>query len=305
MTDITGTLTIGGTAYTITGVPVTPPAPATGLRPIPVRVSGCYWTDWNSLSLGHVDPAYNLIWVFAATCDSSGNASLSGAFASETTAQFKADLAAKRAAGVCCLLTVGGAGRNVPLTTRAASANFVASIKGLQSSLGPFDGLDFDIENEGQINATELTWIGQQLKAAIPGFSITWAGASPYYITNGPAACQAMSAAGALDMVGVMAYDYGQPTEAAKIAMTQQYVNSWAAAVGAGKVCIGIELPNVDDGPSNTLGSAQSAIAIWDWAKSAHPGIRGMDIWTAYEDARATGGSGGAFVSMVIPAVKA
>lgn len=300
---ITGTLTIDGTTYNITGVPVTtPPPPSTGLNPIPNRVAGCYWTNWSPLPLGQVDQAYNLIWLFACTCNNDGTVNW-GTPSSESAAQFKTDLQAKRAAGVCCIMTVGGSGRQVPLTNRTNSTNFVNSIKSLADSLGGLDGIDLDIEDLADIDATELVWIGEQLKAGIPGFSITWAGSSPNWITNGPPAAKAMTAAGVLDMVGVMCYDWGVSTEAAKETVSEQLITSWVGYVGASRVCIGIQLPNSDDAPGNTFGSYTSALSVWNWALANYPQIRGMDIWTAYEDARASGGSGGTFVSHVIPAV--
>jgi hypothetical protein len=284
-------------------VPPIPPIPPAGTshNPIPARVAGCYWTTWNPLALSAVDPAYNLIWLFAASCSSTGVLTWNG----PSDATFIAELQARRKTGTCVLMTVGGASATVPLTTRASSTNFVASVKAVAAKMGGLDGLDFDIENDAGINATELVWIGQQLKAAMPGFNITWAGASPNWITSGPPATEAMVQAGVLDMVGVMCYDWGQSTEAAKISVTEQYINDWAGYVGASRVCIGIELPNADDPASNTFGGSASAIAVWNWAKTAHPGVRGMDIWTAYEDARAVGGSNGTFVSQVIPAVLA
>lgn len=306
--NITGTLVIGGVTYDMTGTPVVPPPPpppppppVSGLNSIPEVVAGCYWTNWNPLTLGEVNAAYNLIWLFQATCASNGTASFSTG--SESAASFKTDLQAKRAKGVCCILTVGGSGVNVPLTVRANSTNFVASIKSIYTTLGGIDGLDFDIENTADINATELVWIAQQLKAAYPGFNITWAGASPSWITNGPAAVKAMNTAGVLDMVGVMCYDWSQSSEAAKISVTQQYIAAWVGYIGASKVCIGIELPNADDNADNTFGSYTSATQVWTWAIANYPGIRGMDIWDAYEDARASGGSSGTFVSKVIPFV--
>lgn len=306
---MTGTLVVNGVIWNVTGVPAVPPPPPppppptpSSVNPIPKIVAGCYWTNWNPLTLGQVNSAYNLIWLFAATCAANGTASWS-APSSETAAQFKTDLQAKRKAGVCCILTVGGSGRTIPLTVRANSTNFVASILSINTALGGIDGLDFDIEVIADIDSTELVWIAQQLKAAIPGFNITWAGADPSYITNGPTAAKALAAANVLDMVGVMCYDWSQSSEAAKISMTETYINDWAGYVGASRVCIGIELPNADDTANNTFGSYTSAITVWNWALTSHPGIRGMDIWTAYEDARASGGSGGTFVSKVIPAV--
>lgn len=299
-----------GVSYTGTYVPSPPPSPpvtpppppASTRRRIPARIAGCYWTGWSPLPLGNVNRAYNLIWLFAAKCAANGTASWSMP-SSETPQQFIADLQAKRAAGVCCLLTVGGSGAAMPLTSRANSTNFVNSIKALDLQLGGIDGLDFDIEINADINAAELTWIAQQLKAALPGFSITWAGADPSWITSGPAAVRAMVAANVLDLVAVMCYDWGQSAEAAKIAKTEAYITEWAGYAGASRICIGIELPNADDAANNTFGSAASAITVWHWALAAYPAIRGMDIWTAYEDARATGGSGGTFVTTVIPVV--
>ena len=119
--SMTGTLVVNGVIWNVTGVPAVPPPPPppppptpSSVNPIPKIVAGCYWTNWNPLTLGQVNSAYNLIWLFAATCAANGTASWF-APSSETAAQFKTDLQAKRKAGVCCILTVGGSGRTIPL----------------------------------------------------------------------------------------------------------------------------------------------------------------------------------------------
>jgi chitinase len=220
-------------------------------------------------------------------------------------AQLKSDIQARRAAGTCVMLTVGGEGASFYLTNQTQSQNFLNSIYSIYTELGGVDGIDWDIENASMINPTQLVWIGQQLKAHYgQGFHITWAGADPSWITNGPAAVTAMVNGGALDAVDVMAYDYGQSSESSKISTSESYVKSWVSATGsASRVIIGIELPNADDGSTNTFGSYTSAITLWNWAHTTYPTVRGMDIWDAYEDARSSGGSGGTFVSDVIPAV--
>lgn len=289
--------------------PVATPTPTTNpssaYNPIPARVVGAYWTNWDSLSLANTSKAYNMLWVFsAASSGTSGSVSF-GTPSSESMAQLKTDIQSRRTSGTCVMLTVGGAGASFYLTNQTQSQNFLNSIYSIYSQLGGVDGIDWDIENASMINSTQLVWIGQQLKAHYgQGFHITWAAADPSWITNGPAAVTAMVNGGALDAVDVMAYDYGQSSESAKISASESYVKSWVSATGSpSRVIIGIELPNADDGPSNTFGTYTSAITLWNWAHTTYPTVRGMDIWDAYEDARSSGGSGGTFVSDVIPAV--
>jgi len=273
--------------------------------PIPARVAGAYWTNWDPLTLANTSKSYNMLWVFAATSTGTSGAVSFGAPISEPMAQLKTDIQARRAAGTCVMLTVGGEGASFYLTNQAQATAFVNSIYSIYAQLGGFDGIDWDIENTSMINSTQLVWIGQQLKAHYgQSFHITWAAADPSWIANGPSAVAAMVQGGSLDAVDVMGYDFGQSSESAKISAVESYVNSWVSTTGsASRVIIGIQLPNADDGATNTFGSYTSDITLWDWAHSTYPTIRGMDIWTAYEDARSNGGSGGTFVSQVIPAV--
>lgn len=286
----------------------TPPPATTSsspYNPIPSRVVGAYWTNWDPLSLANTAKSYNMLWVFSASSSGTSGAVSFGTPSSESMAQLKTDIQARRSSGTCVMLTVGGAGASFYLTNQTQSQNFLNSIYSIYNQLGGVDGIDWDIESASMINQAQLVYIGQQLKAHYgQGFHITWAAADPSWITNGPAAVTAMVNGGALDAVDVMAYDYGQSSESAKIQTSESYVNSWVSATGsASRVIIGIELPNADDGPTNTFGSYTSAITLWNWAHSTYPTIRGMDIWDAYEDARSSGGSGGTYVSQVIPAV--
>jgi chitinase len=60
--------------------------------------------------------------------------------------QFKADVAAKRAAGKIVALSLGGAEGNITLNTDSDEASFVSSLTGILTEWG-FDGIDVDLES--------------------------------------------------------------------------------------------------------------------------------------------------------------
>lgn len=274
-------------------------APTSGINPIPAKIAGGYWASYENQALGSVSSAYNLLYIFQLTCNSTGSVSW-GTPSGETEAQFLIDLQAKRKAGVCCLVTVGGAGVNVPLTSRTNSNNFISSVESLYSTWGGFDGIDFDIENNSDVDSTELVYIAQQLKAWTPGFNISVAGFSPGYIPAIQSAAQAMSNAGVLDLVDVECYSFGDSNTNDQISDSESYLSLWAGLVGAGKIAFGMELANNEDSSSNTYASYTTAETVWNWALVNTPGIRGVFNWNTYLDTSAGGGAG-TFVSKVIP----
>ncbi|NPT35379.1 hypothetical protein GNZ11_12780 [Paraburkholderia xenovorans] len=89
------------------------------------------------------------------------------------------DIQSVRAQGRKVILSIGGAQQNVTFDNRTRSQAFVDSMAGIYAQLGGVDGIDWDnYELSDTPNVTEMTWIGQQLKARYPGFIISSASAS-------------------------------------------------------------------------------------------------------------------------------
>ena len=183
---------------------------------LPKPLIGAYWACYDSscpkLSATPTDAAgvtgYNTLYLFQVLpVGSSGKLSFDCS-AVQSTASLKADIAAKRAAGICVLLTFGGAGAYLAISSLAIAATFVSSLEGIISAVGPVDGLDWDIEG-GVLYPAQMTWIGQQLKAKYgAGFAITMA-PGPWDIAAA-AAAKKMYAGGALDVAAPQFYEQGR-----------------------------------------------------------------------------------------------
>jgi chitinase len=150
-----------------------------------------YWHDFANPSgpafrLAQVSSDWDVIVVaFASNAQPSG----SMAFALDPSldaAQFKADVAAKRAAGKKVVLSLGGQDGTVSLNSSSDVDNFVSSLTGIIKDYG-FDGLDIDLETGAGITMgaavqTNLVTGIQRIKAATlgPSFYLSMAPEHPY-----------------------------------------------------------------------------------------------------------------------------
>ena len=148
---VSGTTSEGGT---------NPPAA------LPAHVLTGYWQNFNNgatvQKISDVPAAYDLIAVAFADADPSKPGGItftldSAGLGGYTVAQFKADIAAKQAAGKKVILSVGGQNGTISVADPTAAANFVSSALSVLRTYG-FDGIDIDLENG--VNAQ---YLGQAL----------------------------------------------------------------------------------------------------------------------------------------------
>ncbi|MFG2917702.1 chitinase [Kitasatospora sp. NPDC048298] len=167
-----------------TGSP-SPTATSTGRPPnLPKHILTGYWQNFDNGAtvqrISDVPAAYDIIAVsFADATATRGGLSftldptLSSRLGGYTDAQFKADIAAKRAAGKRVVLSIGGQNGTVWVGDSASAANFTGTAWALMQSYG-FDGIDIDLEN-----GISSTYMGQALHAlaakAGSGFVLTMA----------------------------------------------------------------------------------------------------------------------------------
>ncbi|MFJ9605267.1 chitinase [Kitasatospora sp. NPDC101176] len=172
----------GSPTATATGSPT---ATSTGRPPgLPKHILTGYWQNFDNGAtvqrISDVPAAYDVIAVsFADATATRGGLSftldpaLSTRLGGYTDAQFKADIAAKRAAGKRVVLSVGGQNGTVWVGDAASAATFTSTAWALMQSYG-FDGIDIDLENG--VNAA---YLGQALHAlaakAGTGFVLTMA----------------------------------------------------------------------------------------------------------------------------------
>jgi chitinase len=122
---------------------------------LPAHVLTGYWQNFNNgatvQKISDVPAAYDLIAVAFADADSSRPGAItfnldSAGLGGYTVAQFKADIAAKQAAGKKVILSVGGQNGTISVADPTAASNFASSALSVLRTYG-FDGIDIDLEN--------------------------------------------------------------------------------------------------------------------------------------------------------------
>ena len=134
----------------------------------PTHVLTGYWQNFNNgatvQKISDVPAAYDLIAVAFADADASKPGGItfnldSAGLGGYTVAQFKADIAAKQAAGKKVILSVGGQNGTISVADPTAASNFASSALSVLREYG-FDGIDIDLENG--VNAQ---YMGQALRS--------------------------------------------------------------------------------------------------------------------------------------------
>lgn len=140
-----------------------PSQPPTGN--LPKHILTGYWQNFDNGAtvqrIRDVHPNYDLIAVAFADADATRpgaitftlDPALAGRLGGYTAAEFKADIAAKQAAGKKVILSVGGQNGTISVANATAAANFADSALAVLREYG-FDGIDIDLENG--VNATYM-----------------------------------------------------------------------------------------------------------------------------------------------------
>lgn len=162
----------GATASgTTSSGPTTPPA-----GNLPKHILTGYWQNFDNGAtvqrIRDVQANYDLIAVAFADADPSKpggitftlDPTLASRLGGYTAAEFKADIAAKQAAGKKVILSVGGQNGTISVGNATAAQNFADSALAVLREYG-FDGIDIDLENG--VNAQ---YMGQALRSLQGGF---------------------------------------------------------------------------------------------------------------------------------------
>ncbi|MBC9717648.1 glycoside hydrolase family 18 protein [Streptomyces sp. TRM66268-LWL] len=148
---------------------------------VPAHAVTGYWQNFNNGAaiqrISDVQAQYDIIAVaFADATATPGAVDFtldSAGLGGYTEAQFKADVAAKQAAGKSVIISVGGELGAVRVNDAASATNFANSVYALMQEYG-FDGVDIDLENG--LNSTYMTQALRALSAkAGSGLVITMA----------------------------------------------------------------------------------------------------------------------------------
>ncbi|MFC9533414.1 chitinase [Streptomyces sp. NPDC056975] len=136
---------------------------------VPKHAVTGYWQNFNNgatvQKLRDVPTQYDIIAVsFADATSTPGQISftLDPAVGYASAADFKADIAAKQAAGKSVILSVGGEKGSVSVNSDASATAFADSAYSLMQQYG-FDGIDIDLENG--LNSTYMSKALHQLSA--------------------------------------------------------------------------------------------------------------------------------------------
>ncbi|MGP2437986.1 chitinase [Streptomyces sp. JW3] len=148
---------------------------------LPAHAVTGYWQNFNNgatvQKISDVPAAYDIIAVaFADATTTPGAVTFnldSAGLNGYTVDQFKADVAAKRAAGKKVIISVGGEKGTVSVADATSATNFANSVYSLMQTYG-FDGVDIDLENG--LNPTYMTQALRALSAkAGPDMILTMA----------------------------------------------------------------------------------------------------------------------------------
>ncbi|WP_328834264.1 MULTISPECIES: glycoside hydrolase family 18 protein [unclassified Streptomyces] len=160
--QVTATNSAGesGKSATVTGT--TTATGGNGGGSLPKHAVTGYWQNFNNgatvQKLSAVSSQYDIIAVaFADATTTPGAVSFtldSAGLGGYTVDQFKADIAAKHAAGKKVVISIGGQNGTISVSDSSSAANFANSVYSLMQTYG-FDGVDIDLENG--INATYMT----------------------------------------------------------------------------------------------------------------------------------------------------
>ena len=150
-------LTAVAVAKTTSGAEHTATTTASGAGTLPKHFLTGYWHNFvnpaEEIELSQVPDEYDLIAVaFGEATSRPGEVSfgvdpeLSNALGGYGDDQFKADVAALRAAGKNVILSVGGERGTIQVSDSASAQLFAESVHGIMTEYG-FDGVDIDLEN--------------------------------------------------------------------------------------------------------------------------------------------------------------
>ncbi|MEH6374094.1 glycoside hydrolase family 18 protein [Streptomyces sp. KLMMK] len=154
---VTATTTAGGD-----------PGPGPGGPSVPKHAVTGYWQNFSNgatvQKISDVQSQYDIIAVAFADATAAPGAvdfRLDPAL-NYSEAQFKADIAAKQAAGKSVVISIGGERGTVTVNDAASAARFADSVHALMQEYG-FDGVDIDLENG--LNPTYMTQALRALSA--------------------------------------------------------------------------------------------------------------------------------------------
>ena len=261
--------------------PSTTSRPSTTTPPstsgFPAQAVGVYNLMWpNSPGPLSGEPSgINVHFLAFGASDSSGTINLMG-YGPTGKADLLSALAADRAAGDKVILSLGGSGYSVNLSSTAAR---VADIARIAADVGGLDGVDIDIEN-GSIDQTQIVAFAQGLRTRFgAGFAFTMAPNGSNIDTYLPVA-KALSDRGLLTQIGQQFYEAPVSLGAAK-GRIQQLVDG---GIPQSQIAVGM-MVDAAGGNYWTLQQCRDNMAN---IKATWPGITKAYLWEASRSGTST-----------------
>jgi len=276
---------IAGVLVSVTGASYA----ASGPIPVPTKFVGGYLENWISTLPRSLPAGYSLLFSAFATINSNGSVSYAPG---QNATSFKADVAARNAAGKPTILSVGGAGgAQSGLRTAAQQVAFLSSVQSVIDAYG-FSGIDWDIESGVTISVSGLASVSRSLVAHYgPTFAITMA---PYGQTEATFKQLASSIRDIVTFVGFQFYnDSAPPTSASVLAR----MDGWIRDTGITPSQFSVGFMPTDDAGKVT--SYSSMVSIYNAVNAKYPTVRGVWDWAVGVDQ----GSGYQFVNTLAPVV--
>ncbi|MEU9256262.1 glycosyl hydrolase family 18 protein [Streptomyces sp. NPDC048270] len=294
---VTGTTTGGGDPN---------PNPA-----VPRHALTGYWQNFNNgatvQKISDVSAQYDIIAVSFADATATPGAIAfnldSAGLGGYTVAQFKSDIAAKKAAGKSVILSIGGEKGTITVNDSASAANLANSAYALMQEYG-FSGIDIDLENG--LNPTYMTQALRALSAkAGPSLVITMA---PQTIdmqsTQGGYFKTALNIKDILTVVNMQYYNSGSMNGCDGKVYSQGSVDFLTALAciqlegGLDPSQVGIGVPASPSGAgsgyvsptvvNNALDCLTRGTSCGSFKPSkTYPGLRGAMTWSTNWDAKA------------------
>ncbi|MBD0745324.1 glycosyl hydrolase family 18 protein [Streptomyces sp. CBMA152] len=292
---------------------------------VPKHAVTGYWQNFNNgatvQKISDVPSNYDIIAVaFADATGTPGAVTFSldsNGLGGYTVDQFKADIAAKHAAGKAVVISIGGQNGTVSINDSTSAANFANSVYSLMQTYG-FDGVDIDLENG--LNSTYMT---QALK------SLSSKAGSKLVITMAPQTIDMQSTSGEyfktalnikdiLTVVNMQYYNSGSMNGCDGNVYSQGTVDFLTALAciqlqgGLDPSQVGLGLPASTSGAGSGYVSPSVVNAALDCLTQGtncgsfkpsrtYPGLRGAMTWSTNWDAK----SGNAWSNAVGPHVHA
>lgn len=295
--------TVGSPAPAPAPAPTPAPAPkptdpggTTSSAPmkLPAKVVGGYWMKWSnsrSVRLANVDQRYNVIYLSFAQ-GRSGTGALHFNQGAQSQAQFTQDVATVRARGQRVIMSIGGEGGHIDLSSQQRRQQMLDSLIQMRENEVVFDGIDWDIE-QAVIDADGMHWVSMQLKQRYgQNFAIT---AAPQgHRVEYKQFAQRMGSN--LDFIGIQYYDYSEPSQASRCNSVQHRTNELINnyQVDPSRIGIGNRVQDyseryVGDSGASNWWSVNGAKNCWNTMEAKYPSLRGAYVWELSMDNRAGG----------------